>query len=883
MDSGELIEEIVAHDLVDERDILEGRLLAFLEDETRVDADEVLTVSRDRKDFAPSPEDGREVAKLKQSLLSGSKSQLVKYDIHTAPLQRYYADQQATEALQAILRSFITECWSLTVQLVKVFNSSRASLSLIHGEQASASADALNAFVEAEKAQGLESLRALTEHHEERVEELRRELGRQARSLSQAYADDLARVDVAHLAESERRISRDAEEAREELIHEVVDFYENQKALFERAKLGLDVSAFQHRLATIVQRARESIAIDLKNGVLDGILDLKKTLGAFLAEEAFEQPRKLTADLSHRFDPQQAVDALVRDGQKSTAELPESIHTLSDASMQRLADGRSDEVEMVDLPLRRLAQFLVDAELVGPLTQLLSEIPSQEQRAVGVAEDVVRLIGFHQSEFDENESQGSFHAHMQPVVANGLERIEREIAPLEEVVASVGELLEARLAAVLRGTDVYELTSSAQALSQHIRRHHGQRAVSGAQSLALRGIGRVREALVSAVYGRSAGVLMAKRLRDHSESAGALVDRVLSFVDENSPDPSVLEDLPFYYRQLFFGKNTFNETFWVEREDELARARRGIAQHARGGRGVLVVTGEPDSGKTALCRRLTSRALSGREIHWVSPPEEGSPDPEDFRRKLAETTGLNGTASEILAAIPERSVLVIEDLELWWERGEGGDRVVEQLLALIEEHSGRVLIIIEVGSLPFDLINRFSPLADHALAVVECGPLPAESLKEIVMLRHASTGVTFELDGIAESELSDWRLARLFSQHFSYSRGLVGVALTAWITHVQEADARTVTIATPARRGWEVLDRLRPGWMAVLVQLLLHKQMSRARLLRVSELSERELDHQLDALRRMGLIRENRHGVMRVDRFVTHAVIERLRARKVIP
>ena len=47
--------------------------------------------------------------------------------------------------------------------------------------------------------------------------------------------------------------------------------------------------------------------------------------------------------------------------------------------------------------------------------------------------------------------------------------------------------------AVYRGTDVYELTESARQLGQHIRRHQGQRAVSGAQSLALRGLERARE------------------------------------------------------------------------------------------------------------------------------------------------------------------------------------------------------------------------------------------------------------------------------------------------------------------------------------------------------------------------------------------------------
>lgn len=151
------------------------------------------------------------------------------------------------------------------------------------------------------------------------------------------------------------------------------------------------------------------------------------------------------------------------------------------------------------------------------------------------------------------------------------------------------------------------------------------------------------------------------------------------------------------------------------------------------------------------------------------------------------------------------------------------------------------------------------------------------------MLRHGSTGVTFELDGVPEGTLTEWRIARLFSKHFTASRGLVGAALCGWITHVDKATDRTMAIRAPEQRGWEVLDAMRPEWIAILIQLLLHKRMTRPRLLRVSGLSAEALDEPLDVLLRMGLVRESRHGILRLDRFVTHVLIERLRERRVIP
>lgn len=882
LECGKTIEDFLEQDLVEQCDILEGRLEALLNDRSLVDASGQITVTRNRADFDPAPGDSRAVTRLKRWRRLFARRGKVTYRIDPSTLQRYYLAETLDDVVGNALRSFAATSWNMAVALGRIFNASRTSLTLIHGSAGDDSEAALQTFVQSERAQARDRLGELARLHEGRIEELGARMYQRTRGIAQAYADDLNRVDADRYGRRYRRVPRSRDARNQSLRDAARLFYEYQQALFSRAQVGLKVSAFQHRIAAIVQRAEEAITLDLRNGVLHGYEDLRRQLKAFLEEER-EEPTKFKSDLSVRFDPQQAVDGLLREGQRSAQELPEMVRTLSDASIQRLADGDSDDVELVDLPLRRLAQFFLDAELVGPLTELLSKVPSLEERAVGVAEDVIRLIAFHQQEFDPEESSNGFHAHMEPVVSNGLERVEREIGPLEATVPNVRETLDTKLNAVLRGTEVYELTRSAQALGQHIRRQQGQRAVSGAQSLMLRSLARLRQGMVSAVYGRSTGVLMARRLRQSREMPGTLVDRVLGFVGDHTPESSVLEDLPFYYRQLFFGKSTFNETYWVEREVELAQARRGIAQHARGARGLILITGEPDSGKTALARRLTSRALSQRPLFWIPPPDDGSIDPEAFRQRLSEVTNERGSAHDILTALPERSVVVFEDLELWWERGDHGLVVIDELLGLFEAHAGRILFLVELATHPFDMINRFRPLADHALSVISCGPLPAVALKDIVMLRHGSTGVTFELDGTEESDLSEWRLARLFSQHFSYSRGIVGAALTSWITHIERADAGRIVVRTPTRSDWQVLDELRPEWLALLTQLLLHKRLTRERLVRLSRLESRDLDRQVDALRRMGLVQESRQGSLRLNRFLTHILIDRLRERRLIP
>ena len=61
------------------------------------------------------------------------------------------------------------------------------------------------------------------------------------------------------------------------------------------------------------------------------------------------------------------------------------------------------------------------------------------------------------------------------------------------------------------------------------------------------------------------------------------------------------------------------------------------------------------------------------------------------------------------------------------------------------------------------------------------------------------------------------------------------------------------------------------------MQLVVHKQVTRRRLLRLSAVPEATLDEDLGALVRMGLVRRDQRDVLHVDRFVAHLVTDRLR------
>ena len=80
----------------------------------------------------------------------------------------------------------------------------------------------------------------------------------------------------------------------------------------------------------------------------------------------------------------------------------------------------------------------------------------------------------------------------------------------------------------------------------------------------------------------------------------------------------------------------------------------------------------------------------------------------------------------------------------------------------------------------------------------------------------------------------------------------------------------------PAELDGSVIGDLRVELLALLVQLVIHKQVTYKRLERLTGLGPRIADD-VDRLVRMGLVRRDEKQVMHCDRYVAHIISERLR------
>ena len=874
-----------------------------------------LSVRRDPKILAANRDDPKPLRRAKRRLRRRHLFQgaQLSYAVPAGPLYGFYLRWRSPELLNRALDDAAADGYQVLIELGRSITEARHALDEFaqrllelpaprSGEARDGDDELpdprtrarreLAARISERRELVVERLDKLGARIRKRREQSRDQLLRSSRRLAQGFADDLDRLDAPAFIRRHRRLPKTAEglDAR---LREVPDAWrQNRQLILNRAALELHSAGFQQRLRAIVERTKDAAALTIQNGILRAVEQLRAALVVYreaidsygAGEEAneAEEPRlRFGEELRGEFDDKKLVEELTREAQVASVELPDAIEVLGDDALLALDEEPFEDSEVLSVSLRRLVDFLVQAEFVGGLREHTARVALAEQRAVGVAQDVIHLVSFNLAEYEGEEHEAvALAERVGPVIDNGLGRLDAELEQLRNLAPRLAERIDTQLGKILDRTEAYAITGSEDSFKLYVRSDQGApgalRRFGGATRWAQ---GLSKRILVSALYRWSAGVLLARRFQA-SGRTGA-VEGCLAVVNRNSPRPEVLDALPFYYAQPFLGQARVSIEFWVGRKQELAEIAAAVRNWKQGRKGALVITGERHSGKTSLARFTARKHFEKRTKYNLLPPRGGSADLASLRSRLAKELKLGGDLDrdldEMFAAMPESSVLMIHDLELWWERSPRGAAVLDALSGLIERWAHKVFFILELNSHAYEFLQRLVPIADQALAVVECQPFAAEQLKEVIEVRHRATGLRYLLDEREEDELPAWNKARLFTRYFDYTGGYVGVALQSWITHIDRVDGERLLVRAPKTVKLEQFEDLRLEWTALLLQFVLHKRLTRARLGRIVD--SPELEHDVATLLRMGLLTEDKQGVLEINRYMQHVLVASLRER----
>jgi hypothetical protein len=848
------LRELAGEGLKAQTSQLASELSELLDDDALFpeDATDAFSISRPKSDFASRPEDTRRLKRWKASrrrrnFYRGRISQ----DIHFRTLARFYQRQLAGALAPPAIRQFQHDSYELAVEIGRVLSvADRLAIAHLNRQVTSQSAE-LDVSEMLEKARDLtfEKLAALRVHSVDRIEESRREVARHASAVLLSVSEDLARIDVDWLIGAQRRPPPLAD--RDALSAESDRFNERMEALLARALLSVRVAAVRHQLTVMAVRTLEQLSTGVRSGVLQLCKQVHAQLIARRDGTAAPGEQGLAAG-EPSFDGSPAVVRFAHAVAPMSSELPEVESAVSDAVVLGLSQADLDDLEHLALNVRSGLQALIETELISPLELVVARFGELQSSVWGVVRDTVRLADAHAAEDDvdlgDDEADGEATDRVAGTLSHSIDRVEAEMSRVEEFLATLDTTVMDALTRLSEATGMLSLSGS---LSRVVRKRQPKKP-SRVAALARRARAGARSLAARAMYRRS----RARARVDTLEQLRGVVARA-------QVDAEVARHLPPYYEHLFMGALNINDAFFVGREHELELGRRALVGPAAGQQRVVLISGDRGSGKTALARKLTTSIRSPSV--WVSPSPRARATAAGFRGALAAALGGRGKPARLLAAAEPGTTVVIDELDLWWERQTDGLAAIDEIVSLIRGAPSGIGFVLAGSELGTRLLDHVRPLSRLAIAHLRCEPLSARQIRDVVMLRHTSTGLRMRLGSADEDSITEWSLARLFHAHFEYSKGNVASSLRTWVAHIDRVDGDLLHVRRPMFHDWDVLGALRPDLVALLVELLLHKYASADKLERITNLGANELHEAVAELRGFGLVSEYRRGIYQLD------------------
>ena len=709
-----------------------------------------------------------------------------------------------------------------------------------------------------------------------------------ARRDMQGMSDALSNLEVNRLIRKKRK-TQNLDKRLEEYNLSFPDmWYINLLTFTNTIYLDITVLALQNRMKVNTQKVSGEIATAVNTFLLEEINTLQTELKASLVNGKSENNYKITFNEGKEVDLHEIFQDTQEEVWEALHELPDSLEIIGTSFANAVTTGKFHEHESVAVPFQRIAEYHMDAEFISPVHQALDAFKMKLLEVSQTIKDQVNITNFNLDNIHNLSEENDIKTYNRTLLQNFLKRLEQEKEKVEKEINTLDTSMQKHLEHAFEPLGSYAIVQTSDALGSNLREREGRRALSKARRWSTRLGQGVQSQFIRLLYTRSEGVLLANKIWQTDKILKAQAYHVLSFMETISPRPEVIERLPFYYTNLFSGKSSISNEFWIGRTHELRKAGQSVKRYKNGYFGAILITGERRSGKTSLTQKIVSEYFTSDKVYKLQAPKEGSVRLDIFKESIQKASGQSiEPIDDIFTSLSTGSVWVINDLEMWWERSAEGMAVVNELMRLITLYSSRCLFIVNCNIHTYHFINALHKIEDRFIALIECEAFDAEELKDAVMLRHRSTGLKFELQQTAEDELSAWKLAQLFNRFFDYSKGNVGVTLDAWISCIRGiSGGNTLNIVPPTQSGSEVLDNLDEDWIVYIVQFMLHRNFSFTKLCRVMATSEEEVNRVLSALLRAGIVTEqavlNGQSIYTLHPYVEPHLVYKLKEQQIV-
>ena len=620
----------------------------------------------------------------------------------------------------------------------------------------------------------------------------------------------------------------------------------------------------------------------LSAGVLKNISSLTDTLKTMLADKKQgEVPYdKLMPQPDGLFREMEIINhGSLKRIRRILRTLPSEITVMDEASHNDFFEQQFDEIKTVTVAFLQMIEFLIENKITNRITAFRTNLQETVTKQLNQIKEHYRLFLFSLDEYakEEVENKESLLQFLNEQIAAISKAKDNISGSLNQYAANITELKSE----ISGQTTIYGLTKFESNLKHYIHEQREQEKVSLVKQKTNKLGTWFSRQVVRFKYGKTEALSYAKMLQQDT-GLPDLNNRLLTVNQSIQPQEPVLKQVPFYYKQLFSAKQTYHREFWVPMKKATETADRAFEQYNRLGEGALLVTGEHHSGKSFLAYMLAHRWNENGRVIFINPSIGGSIEFQSFDEVIAEAFQAEKYSEKLFESLPKGSFVIFEDIELWWQRTANGVMVLKHLFKLVSKYSHRIFFILSVNVFAFKLLEKILPLDAVLLGSVRLTPMPVQSIKDMVLLRHAGAGLDFTYKNLRGSEMSAVKMADLFVKSYKFSRGNAGVALAAWLSGIRKIENDLLQIDPVVAPGTDLIHQLPVDVKLIFVQLLLHKQLTKEKLAIVSGLDSDRIDEHLQFLWRMGIFNKIRNDVFEINIYWYPVIVEYLTAKNFI-
>ena len=682
----------------------------------------------------------------------------------------------------------------------------------------------------------------------------------EARKNLQQMSNDLDRLDINKYIQSRGRKASYYREKREKVLQFAEEYNTELLTLVNKLLMELSVESGKNRMEALNEEFNRELEQTVQLKLLKELDKISDQVGRLDNGKAL----KTSIDTDFERTIAEGFDAHTSRMLDLVSKMPEELEVYSRSVM----DKKHLDTEVVSIPVSKMAEYFVKTHYISPVEEKMEQTVETLKRSVYTSKDIIHLTKFNL----ENTQPGGDPRDKGDILKECVQKLDQEKEKITAAVKSYSQESGDRFGQTFNPLNPYNIEESARNFGYGLRTYQGKRVIVGVNTLTERLKELFQQAITRLFYSRSEGILIAKTLNTDKKLV-SVTGRMLDIRDKVSPLPQVLDNLPHYYTSLYNGKSNIGEDFWIERKQEEGMFKSAIHRYRSGYYGGVLVLGERNEGKTTFCKHQEKHVVKAQHSYSVFPPLQGAASAGAFDLALARGVQRTGDSREILGSLPQGTMLIINDLELFWERSGQGLEAIRHVLTLIDEFSYKILFVVNMNPHAYKLINQLMDFGTRFIEIISFQPFDAERLKDLVIKRHNSSGLAVGYREAGEL-LNDVRMANLFNRYFDYSEGNPGVALNGWLANVTHVSKDTLVIKKPESPSLSVLKEISDEWAMILVQFILHKRLDLEKMLRIDGLDRPYLQTLIQAMARAGIIQEKASGIWMIDPYV-HPFITR--------